>query len=63
MAMPSSHKLMIMAATVHRVGPSLENPWEYFNPMAHPISNNPARTRINHVMLIPFGSGVVPNTA
>jgi hypothetical protein len=49
-AQPSSTTLTIMAAAVPMLGQRRENPWVNFNPIAQPISNRPAMTRMNHAM-------------
>ena len=46
-AMPSSHKLIIIARIVHNVGHSFVKPSVYFKPIAHAVSNSPAKTRIS----------------
>jgi len=52
MAIPNNHRLMIMDRTVHIVGHNLEKPSVYFNPIAQPISNRPANTRITQALAL-----------
>jgi hypothetical protein len=39
-----------MANTVHTVGHKRVNPSVYFSPIAHPVSNNPARNKMIHAI-------------
>jgi hypothetical protein len=39
-----------MAAIVHTLGHSFENPSVYLSPTAHPVSSNPAANKINHAI-------------
>jgi hypothetical protein len=48
--MPNSQRLMIIANTVHTVGHRRVNPSVYFNPIAHPVSNSPARNKMTHAI-------------
>src|SRR3546814_453421 len=52
-AMPSRPRLMIIASTVPTVGHNLVKPSVYFSPIAQPISNSPASTRINQFIVVP----------
>src|SRR3546814_426953 len=52
-AMPSRPRLMTIASTVPTVGHNLVKPSVYFSPIAQPISNSPASTRINQFIIVP----------
>jgi hypothetical protein len=48
-------KFPIIARIVQMVGPKRVKPSVYFNPMAQPTSNSPARTRIIQAICLPSG--------
>ncbi len=60
--MPSKPRLINIANTVPTVGQRRVKPSVYLSPIAHPISNNPAVTRITQFIDTFLMHGAVPDT-